>query len=260
MQGTPTTRRPERAATHDFDPRSPCGERQGDGADVERIDGVSIHAPHVGSDKLPLGSFPSYAPFQSTLPMWGATSLFREAACRRAISIHAPMRGRQDLLTYHSYIAPFQSTPPCGERRQSWRRCFRLRHFNPRSPCGERLRADGTVTLFGKISIHAPHAGSDPPGPDIRGRGAHFNPRSPCGERPRRILKQDILSRFQSTLPVWGATSAFQRLACALLFQSTLPVWGATRSDHSIGNNCGNFNSRSPCGERRSRAGNTQQL
>ena len=34
--------------------------------------------------------------------------------------------------------------------------------------------------------------------------------------------------KFQSTLPVWGATGISAGLALAEAFQSTLPVWGAT--------------------------------
>ena len=33
---------------------------------------------------------------------------------------------------------------------------------------------------------------------------------------------------FQLTLPVWGATVTWLRLAYLVLFQLTLPVWGAT--------------------------------
>ena len=80
-------------------------------------------------------------------------------------------------------------------------------------------------------------------------------------------------SRFQSTLPVWGATCFLGVLPHSqFLFQSTLPVWGATiscgfvrRTDRisihapRVGSdsisltNCtarGYFNPRSPCGER----------
>ena len=57
------------------------------------------------------------------------------------------------------------------------------------------------------ISIHAPHAGSDSaavfsavPWPD-------FNPRSPCGER-RYVSHMSVRhQRFQSTLPMRGATT-----------------------------------------------------
>ena len=34
--------------------------------------------------------------------------------------------------------------------------------------------------------------------------------------------------KFQSTLPVWGATFDLDGSAYVIAFQSTLPVWGAT--------------------------------
>ena len=78
--------------------------------------------------------------------------------------------------------------------------------FNPRSPCGERQEGQMNETDLMHISIHAPHAGSD----RFRLAGAggfhDFNPRSPCGERPAcTVLKTDT-NRFQSTLPMRGAT------------------------------------------------------
>ena len=42
---------------------------------------------------------------------------------------------------------------------------------------------------------------------------------------------------FQSTLPVWGATTAAGIDTCTPKFQSTLPVWGATKSDQ-CGDHC----------------------
>ena len=47
--------------------------------------------------------------------------------------------------------------------------------------------------------------------------------------RPRVFTR-----RFQSTLPVWGATITPDQLLSDTLFQSTLPVWGATRPGHSL--------------------------
>ena len=79
------------------------------------------------------------------------------------------------------------------------------------------------------ISIHAPRVGSDPQTALwSRWSLADFNPRSPCGERLDDSEKSNGLPRFQSTLPVWGATSG-----------SASP---SRRSTH--------FNPRSPCGER----------
>ena len=57
------------------------------------------------------------------------------------------------------------------------------------------------------ISIHTPLAGSDVVMlnvvPDIR----DFNPHSPCGERHTRPESGQDTQRFQSTLPLRGATA-----------------------------------------------------
>src|SRR5699024_435127 len=101
------------------------------------------------------------------------------------ISIHAPHAG-SDILYY--------------------KEVSNARYFNPRSPCGERLKI-----------------------PKIDSRGIHFNPRSPCGERHYQLL------------------FSVQPFA----FQSTLPMRGATHSKNSgINSAYSHFNPRSPCGER----------
>ena len=56
----------------------------------------------------------------------------------------------------------------------------------------------------------------------------NFNPRSPCGERQ----------------PLRGTWEWILR------FQSTLPLWGATLLTHSSETEASYFNPRSPCGER----------
>ena len=160
-----------------------------------------------------------------------------------------------------------------GATASSDRQAGAYGHFNPRSPCGERhppmprmLRwalFQSTLPVWGatgagirqraggRISIHAPRVGSD--NHELLPVGAleNFNPRSPCGERRSIVFGYLAFSRFQSTLPVWGATSlpptkerqhgnfnprspcGERRLYNAPLntryaFQSTLPVWGAT--------------------------------
>ena len=127
----------------------------------------------------------------------------------------------------------------------------RCAYFNPHSPCGERLPACCQVKRKCLISIHTPLAGSDAPAKGTKVR---------CG-------------KFQSTLPLRGATIATDRCHCsrkyfnphspcgerpaetirrqaiALQFQSTLPLRGATslRSGRPSPNY---FNPHSPCGER----------
>ena len=123
--------------------------------------------------------------------------------------------------------------------------------FNPRSPCGER-RTDGfRDTGGGGISIHAPRVGSDGTGGADGGGVRHFNPRSPCGERLARSQTKGIFSKFQSTLPVWGATG-FSIVGVGFIPISIhAPRVGSDQGDHlPVLAHC-HFNPRSPCGERR---------
>ena len=88
------------------------------------------------------------------------------------------------------------------------------------------------------ISIHAPRAGSDMPNPILQMLSGDFNPRSPCGERRQDTVGRYSILRFQSTLPVRGATGITAVCKYYLcIFQSTLPVRGATRTKthHSVG-------------------------
>ena len=79
-------------------------------------------------------------------------------------------------------------------------------YFNPRSPCGERQNHPQGNTSCHKISIHAPRAGSDLQSGECGKPTPNFNPRSPCGERPGDSIRRRCGNKFQSTLPVRGAT------------------------------------------------------
>ena len=123
--------------------------------------------------------------FQSTLPVWGATRCQDGGGCRREISIHAPRVGSDWPLA--------SSRPSRG-------------HFNPRSPCGERLHLLTIGHADEVISIHAPRVGSDSARTASSSPPGNFKPRAPCGERPAPRPWRMSSRRFQSTLPVWGAT------------------------------------------------------
>ena len=190
--------------------------------------------------------------FQSTLPVWGATEGIRRGGHAAEFQSTLPVWGATVApgplvvgvgISIHAPRVGSDS----GTRPWSGPRCY----FNPRSPCGERL-------------LHFPN---------IAFRMEYFNPRSPCGERHTKRFAICNWRRFQSTLPVWGATSVpvcyatytghfnprspcgerhrlpFHRLS-TFPFQSTLPVWGATSRPCSATSPWTNFNPRSPCGER----------
>ena len=78
--------------------------------------------------------------FQSTLPARGATALDTYEVADVKISIHAPREG-SDICISRSSGA--------------------YRHFNPRSPRGERLEVGKNLLTGLGISIHAPREGSD---------------------------------------------------------------------------------------------------
>ena len=99
----------------------------------------------------------------------------------------------------------------------------------------------------------------------------YFNPRSPWGERQIQASKELEAKKFQSTLPVGGATGNAgcvglgarisihaprggsdlrtpARSAPSFAFQSTLPVGGATHRSTAPASSIQHFNPRSPWG------------
>ena len=167
--------------------------------------------------------------------------------------------------------------------------------FNPRSSRGERHYIDQaygglsefqfTLPLQGAtacgrkgdasivISIHAPLAGSDCRRDLENTSSPDFNPRSPCGERPYWRVRCFILSLFQSTPPMRGATVRMLIEDILTLISIHAPLAGSDGADivdiniarhistHAphAGSDTNffqqgprhlDFNPRSPCGER----------
>ena len=236
---------------YNFKRCSPRGERQDSPRSRGHNPVISIHAPRVGSDpslrswrrrrtdfnpRSPCGERPTPEPpgrlppgdFNPRSPCGERLQQSIKIA-RSGISIHAPRVGSDPYwCTSWSTSPDFNPRSPCGERPSGFERRLCFMNFNPRSPCGERQCPGWNVPLPCGVSIHAPRVGSDqPPPPGLAGDG-DFNPRSPCGERRPGPEPPGARTRFQSTLPVWGATASKIRIFIHFLFQSTLPVWGAT--------------------------------
>ena len=85
----------------DFNPRTPCGVRPGDGVMDCQSKKISIHAPRVGCDDVG-GAAPGLpVEFQSTHPVWGATRNTYQAIRKLSmISIHAPRVGCDLRITF----------------------------------------------------------------------------------------------------------------------------------------------------------------
>ena len=191
--------------------------------------GISIHAPHVGSDK----------------------TVHNGHERKRNFNPRSPRGERQKYQSLGLTLRHFNPRSPRGERLDKMDDEESLGDFNPRSPRGERPEIErsnsprksfqSTLPTWGAtrdyspckptyhISIHAPHVGSDVPHTATQFYIINFNPRSPRGERLYRIKICHVVSTFQSTLPTWGATRPFTKNKPRIFsFQSTLPTWGAT--------------------------------
>ena len=212
---------------------------------------ISIHAPRGGSD--PHGTVVSHdlSTFQSTLPVGGATICVFFCSICVFISIHAP-RGGSD--------GAGNVIPPSVD------------DFNPRSPWGERLCHfvafagskifQSTLPVGGAtgrplrpgghhaISIHAPRGGSDDTVTLTACGGHYFNPRSPWGERLRLLFLLSAMVRFQSTLPVGGATVIKSNALDLSTISIHAPRGGSDRRCAACSAHRSYFNPRSPWGER----------
>ena len=190
-----------------FSPRSPCGERLRGVARRSQGKRVSAHAPRVGSDDFPrqlplvldvsthaprvgsdcgLGGEHDGVDVSTHAPRVGSDDGVAVLHHASFVSTHAPRVGSDCTCQAHAQFALRVSThaPRVGSDRVVTAIARPLSGFNPRSPCGERPRSvSGCYWSSG------------------------FNPRSPCGERPVSSTCPSRLTRFQPTLPVWGATA-----------------------------------------------------
>ena len=183
----------------DFNPRSPHGERQ-----LRRMCRVhpanfNPRSPH-GERLVGIVAAFASARFQPTLPARGATHEPRLLFPFFDISTHAPRTGSDDSDVWISCATcQFQPTLPArGATIRHPRLSRHTRHFNPRSPHGERQDACFACAHSIRISTHAPRTGSD----------------------RMLVLLALTASAFQPTLPARGAT-CFVPAWTALTFIST---------------------------------------
>ena len=105
--------------------------------------------------------------FQSALPLRGATALGERARTPFVISIRAPLAG--------------------SDLHRAGRLSGKDRHFNPRSPCGERHEFLVDESEFIEFQSALPLRGATPAKHPCLPK-IYFNPRSPCGERPLHFV------------------------------------------------------------------------
>ena len=198
------------------------------GAGLQRI---SIHAPRVGSDHNTAVAVLRYKYFNPRSPCGERLGLHLLCSGGNIISIHAPRVGSDygGELEFDRYQV-FQSTLPV------WGATFiRLMAqtstvFQSTLPVWGATELAATFADGSMISIHAPRVGSDGKRrvwSDCESKISIHAPRVGSDESIGRSHCRKI--QFQSTLPVWGATTIGTWYLSNGTFQSTLPVWGATR-------------------------------
>ena len=148
----------------------------------------------------------------------------------------------------------FNPCSPCGERRKTRGYVTVSRtDFNPCSPCGERpLLKQMTEYPMGFQSM-LPVRGATATSRARPRSGSHFNPCSPCGERHVPLCHGLRHLQFQSMLPVRGATIGGLHHEKDQLISIHAPRAG---SDGAVPGRLVRdpyFNPCSPCGERRTR-------
>ena len=212
----------------DFNPRSPYGERP-DSAGAQSTEPVDFNPRSPYGERLIKIAIPISKPrFQSTLPLRGATRQGNEALPFPSISIHAPLTG-SDWERSKKYGTRMISihAPLTGSDARNSLLSDVSGYFNPRSPYGERLLCPGSAKS-----------------------GGNFNPRSPYGERQLRQHPQRLDPKFQSTLPLRGATIQRQKNPQRTVISIHAPLTGSDTNATIITSNNTDFNPRSPYGER----------
>ena len=146
-----------------FNPHSPCGERRFTSGIVHSCFVISIHTPHAGSDRWAVGVRHCRSHFNPHSPCGERLrcpyNLFKLAD----FNPHSPCGERRGPVNASSCSVVFQSTLPMrGATLGYSTSCTGLLIFQSTLP----MR--GATSLFlchsirFQISIHTPHAGSDP--------------------------------------------------------------------------------------------------
>ena len=127
-----------------------------------RRDAISIHSPRMGRDKFSGAQSLTGEQFQSTLPAWGETGLWKLAERVQIISIHSPRMGRDvQFPLYELFLCHFNPLSPHGERRAARRWMCLHPEFQSTLPAwGETFANDPNYKPF-TISIHSPRMGRD---------------------------------------------------------------------------------------------------
>ena len=212
-----------------FNPRAPCGARRRLDGDRRARRDFNPRAP-CGARHRPARMHPALFYFNQRAPCGARRQTALKFPTETAISIHAPLAGRDDpLYFFRRAIKIFQSTRP-------------LR--------GATADVDTTAWKYGVFQSTRPLRGATTAPRPLTTRIPYFNPRAPCGARLFLPQIWITILIFQSTRPLRGATANIYLLIISGHISIHAPLAGR---DYGRGCNflfCNYFNPRAPCGAR----------
>ena len=234
----------------DFNPRTPCGVRLKRGANSATEAYFNPRTP-CGVRLITSNKRNSDKQFQSTHPLRGATEYTDETPPDRSISIHAPLAGCDGRLSAKDVVCVnFNPRTPCGVRLR-WANLLKVRwKFQSTHPLRGATINITRIQSINRISIHAPLAGCDRIKQQKDYLTQHFNPRTPCGVRRTQRTKLINGKIFQSTHPLRGATTIFIQANNTIAISIHAPLAGCDILNHAHQQEENDFNPRTPCGVR----------
>ena len=153
-------------------------------------------------------------------------------------SAHLRLRTRAHKLVFTPRIVIDTNSPAHAESSPHVRRTLDINREND-------IHAVAG-TLQTPISIHTPLAGSDSTRRSTRRSCRYFNPHSPCGERHADLSTMQSETKFQSTLPLRGATRGVRLGRVGDLISIHTPLAGSDFTPFSGAGFSFYFNPRSP--------------
>ncbi len=167
--------------------------------------------------------------------MRGATIVKTNQAMTLNISTHAPHAGSDGKCRFSRAIGHnFNPRSPCGERLKASRNWQRLSNFNPRSPCGERPALNSSRFSLVVFQPTLPMRGATRRAKRLAGIENISTHAPHAGSDVVVVVLNQQYSVFQPTLPMRGATYRKVTAFGGLPFQPTLPMRGATKRRHSL--------------------------
>ena len=125
-----------------------------------------------------------------------------------------------------------------------------MKHFNPRSPHGERLQGIFSRRSSSTISIHAPRTGSDCSTSSVPSSPIRFQSTLPARGATSKLLQVQTESKISIHAPRTGSDRREILMKTVYLISIHAPRTGSDLQDGTIIGQYGNFNPRSPHGER----------